>query len=261
MSQVEKHPTDSGKYQSTISDYGHGEGNGKSRAAVYKHNKKYTKSTKNRGTRAGDDAPAKTRGKTKSKKSDFVESDDNPTQNPEFGDIDWLEEDEQDDYPSTIPRAIRGVATGEEMTAVARATQGQLVRWGYMGVDRGITHWGRGVTQNPEYEIKRSTMDYDALEGATMVWLESKGISINLTPGLVLTATLGAAYGPPIYQIAQEAETTVGGRLMKILTWPVRRFRRRRNQAAPPVRPIHATVNRETVPSESEESGNPVGRN
>lgn len=261
MSQVEKHPTDVGKYQSTISDYGHGEGNGKSRAAVYKHNKKYTKSSKNRGTHVRDDAPAKSRGKVKPKKTDFVESDEKPAQNPDFGDIDWLQEDDEDEYPSTIPRAIRGVATGAEMTEVARATQGQLVRWGYMGVDRGITHWGRGVTQNPEYEIKRSTMDYDALEGATMVWLESKGISINLTPGLVLTATLGAAYGPPIYQIAQEAETTVGGRLMRILTWPVRRFRRRRNQAAPPVRPIHATVNRETVPPESQESRDAVGGN
>lgn len=260
MSQVEKHPTDDGKYQSTISDYGHGKGNGKSRAAVYKHNKKYTKSTKNRDTRAGDNAGAKSREKVKSKKEDFVESDDRPAQNEDFGDIDWLEE-EEDEYPSTIPRAIRGVATGAEMSQVARATQGQLVRWGYMGVDRGITHWGRGVTQNPEYEIKRSTMDYDAMEGATMVWLESKGISINLTPGLVLTATLGAAYGPPIYEIAQEAETTVTGRLMRIITWPVRRFRKRRNQASPPVRPLHATVNRETVPPESEESGNTVGGN
>ncbi len=60
------------------------------------------------------------------------------------------------------------------------------------------------MTQNPEYEIKRSNMDYDAMEGATMHYLESKGININLTPGLVLTATLGAAYGPPIYHIAQK---------------------------------------------------------
>ena len=37
MGQVEKHPTDEGKYQSTVDEYGHGPGNGKSRSAVYKH--------------------------------------------------------------------------------------------------------------------------------------------------------------------------------------------------------------------------------
>ena len=37
MGLVEKHPKDKGKYQSTFDTYGHGKGNGKSRAAVYKH--------------------------------------------------------------------------------------------------------------------------------------------------------------------------------------------------------------------------------
>ena len=37
MSKVEKHPTDKGKYQSTFDNYGHGEGNGKSKTAIYKH--------------------------------------------------------------------------------------------------------------------------------------------------------------------------------------------------------------------------------
>ena len=40
MGRAEKHPTDEGKYQSTFDDYGHGKGNGKSRASVYKHYKK-----------------------------------------------------------------------------------------------------------------------------------------------------------------------------------------------------------------------------
>ena len=40
MSKVEAHPTDEGKYQSSFDTYGHGEGNGKSRAAVYKHHAK-----------------------------------------------------------------------------------------------------------------------------------------------------------------------------------------------------------------------------
>ena len=46
MSKVQKHPTDEGKYQSTFDEYGHGEGNGKSRAAVYKHYAKINDSEK-----------------------------------------------------------------------------------------------------------------------------------------------------------------------------------------------------------------------
>jgi major membrane immunogen (membrane-anchored lipoprotein) len=37
MASVEPHPTDEGKFQSAVDDYGHGPGNGKSRSAVYKH--------------------------------------------------------------------------------------------------------------------------------------------------------------------------------------------------------------------------------
>ena len=244
MSQVEKHPTDVGKYQSTLSGYGHGKGNGKSRAAVYKHNRKYTKSDKKKEEKI--EVPEET-------------SQDEVPEVDSFDDIDWLREEEGEEIKSTIPRAIRGVATGSEMSAVARATQGQLIRWGYMGIDRGVTHWGRGVTQNPEYEIKRSNMDYDAMEGATMHYLESKGININLTPGLVLTATLGAAYGPPIYHIAQNSETTVGGRVMKFITSPIRAIRNRRANARRRSRIVNATINRETVPPGQEGTGDAVG--
>ena len=38
---VEPHPTDEGKFQAVFSDYGHGEGNGKSRQSVYKQFKKF----------------------------------------------------------------------------------------------------------------------------------------------------------------------------------------------------------------------------
>ena len=40
MAKVEPHPYDEGKFQSTLDDYGHGKGNGKSRNAVYKHLRK-----------------------------------------------------------------------------------------------------------------------------------------------------------------------------------------------------------------------------
>ena len=38
-----KHETDEGKWQSNFDEYGHGEGNGKSRNSIYKHYRKMEK--------------------------------------------------------------------------------------------------------------------------------------------------------------------------------------------------------------------------
>lgn len=221
MSQVMKHPTDEGKYQSTLDSYGHGKGNGKSRAAVYKHNKKISK-------------PGSEVVEPSVEKEDFVKTEEPTSQNPtEFDDVSWLDE-EPDSVKSTIPRAIRGIATGEQMTAAQRATQGQLVRWGYMGLDRGITHWGRGVTGNEDYVLERSMGDYDALEGATMHWMDSRGIGINLSPGIVLTTVIGAAYVPPVTNIVRNADPNRRGLFLysvrRFLGSPLRWFRNRRNR-------------------------------
>ena len=43
MSKALPHPTDEGKWMCSDCDYGHGEGNGKSRNAVYKHWNKHHK--------------------------------------------------------------------------------------------------------------------------------------------------------------------------------------------------------------------------
>jgi len=233
MSQVRKHPTDAGKYQSTLDDYGHGKGNGKSRAAVYKHNKKISETT------ITIEEPASNTDNDKIE--DFVKEE-TVSQNVEFDDVSWLEE-EPDAVKSTIPRAIRGIATGTEMTAAQRATQGQLVRWGYMGLDRGITHWGRGVTGNEEYVLERSRGDYDALEGATMHWMDSRGIGINLSPGLVLTTVIGAAYVPPVTKIVRNADPNRRGlylySIRRFLGSPMRWFRNRRNRRVQvPVIPV-----------------------
>jgi len=221
MSQVEKHPTDAGKYQSTIDNYGHGKGNGKSRAAVYKHNKKIVE-------------PGPEVVEPSKEVEDFVKPEEPTSQNQsEFDDVSWLEE-EPDSVKSTIPRAIRGIATGEQMTAAQRATQGQLVRWGYMGIDRGITHWGRGVTGNDDYTLERSRGDYDALEGATMHWMDSRGIGINLSPGIVLTTVIGAAYVPPVTNIVRNADPNRRGLFLysvrRFLGSPLRWFRNRRSR-------------------------------
>lgn len=231
MGLAEKHPTDEGKYQATYSKYGHGKGNGKSRSMIYKEAKKLGISQKE-----------------KKKENDFVQKDtvkETPKEIPEepeytksssFEDVVWLDEDE-DLPPPTIAAPIRKLAGGEEgeLSAVHRATQAQLVRWGYMGLDRGLTHWGRGVTGKEDWEINRHPSDYDALEASTMHVLDANGISINLSPTAVWGVVVSAAYGPPVSYIARNARVTPGrrifGRIGDILMTPYRLLTRRRREA------------------------------
>lgn len=226
MGLAEKHPTDEGKYQATYSNYGHGKGNGKSRSMIYKNAKKLDVEKK--------------------EEVDFVQeepvesistSEPDDTKSSSFADVDWLDEEESLPSP-TIPSPIRKLGSGPDgdLSMVHRATQAQLVRWGYMGIDRGLTHWGRGVMDKPDWEIKRHPSDYDALEASTMHVMEANGISINLSPTAVWGVVVSAAYGPPIRQIAANAKTTPGerifGRIGDILMKPFRFLRGRRGKAS-----------------------------
>ncbi len=208
MGLAEKHPKDKGKYQSTFDNYGHGKGKGKSRAAVYKHHKKFLKTT----SQNVEEIPI-IENITSQNVEEIPIVEDNTSQNVEenisdWEDIEWLNSDNDDDLPTpTIPTPIRRLSEGGAALSVAqRATQGKLVRWAYMGIDRGLTHWGRGVTQQPEWEIKRHPMDYDALEGATMHMMDANGISINLSPNLVFMTVLGSAYVPPVTYVARNSK-------------------------------------------------------
>ena len=190
MGLVEKHPKDKGKYQSTFDTYGHGKGNGKSRAAVYKYaNKiKLDENTVSQNV------------------EEVLKDEDDVSQNVDSWEtISW---DESDDLPSpTIPTPIRKLSEGGPvLSAAQRATQSKLVRWAYVGLDRALSHWGRGVMQQPEYVINRHPSDYDALEGATMLMMDANGISINLSPNIVFLTVVGTAYAPPVNHIVKNSK-------------------------------------------------------
>jgi len=161
MSRAEKHPTDEGKYQSTFDSYGHGEGNGKSRAAVYKHFKKIDSQKLTKSEEPEESDYTKTDLKEEPEESDYTKTD-------PFSDISWLSDDELDEIMPTIPKPIRALAAGDVagMSAAQRATQTQLINWGFMGIDRGLTHWGRGVTGHEEWSVSRHPQDYEAMTGA-----------------------------------------------------------------------------------------------
>ena len=215
MSRAEKHPTDEGKFQATFNEYGHGEGNGKSRTAVYNHHKKWE---------AKQEA-----------QQEVVEVEDS-SDGLDWSSVSWLDEEDEETIKPSIPKAIRRIADGKvkpgDLSAAQMATQRQLIRWGFMGLDRGVTHWGRGVMSRPDWELERSPEDYDALEGATTNLLEAHGISVNLSPELVWGTVVGAAYIPPIVYVGKNADPAKSKGVLS----RVKRFLNRR-KASKPVEP------------------------
>ena len=136
MSRVEKHPTDEGKFQSTFDDYGHGEGNGKSRNAIYKRYKKLNE--------------------VKEEKPIEIFVDNVIEEETEWSEIKWsddnIEEETGDDFTKEIPDPMKNI-TDSKAGQVAIAAQGQVVRYGFKALDRLITHWGRGVMSSDDWEI------------------------------------------------------------------------------------------------------------
>ena len=120
------------------------------------------------------------------------------------------------------------------MSAAQRATQTQLINWGFMGIDRGLTHWGRGVTGHEEWGVTRHPTDYEAMTGATQHLMDENGISINLNPTLVWATVMSAAYVPPVTYVARNSDKTRRKMFFRnigsFLRNPMKALRRRRVQ-------------------------------
>jgi|TARA_R100001530_G_scaffold133232_1_gene106407 hypothetical protein len=211
MSKIEPHPTDKGKYQSTLDKYGHGKGKGKSKTAIYKHHSKKKKEVEEKATE---------------------NSDENEDMTPEWENLNWLHPDEENEIPSSLPKAVQGIVGGSEYGPAQRATQRQLVIWSYMGIDRLFTHWGQGVTQDKKWQITRSSNDYMIMEQATTNMMDAHGIRISMSPTLVWGTVMAGAYGPPVVEVVKKADPL---RRKGILNRLKRVFRRKK-KFVPPIK-------------------------
>ncbi len=197
MSRVEKHPTDEGKFQSTFDDYGHGEGNGKSRNAIYKRYKKITQN------------PAEPE-IIESKKSEDIEITDSHVDDttPNWGKIEWADDsvlEDETNYTKSIPKPLSAMADSK-IGKMALAAQNQAIRMGFRGLDRLVTHWGRGVTGSKSWEIKRRESDYDTMTESTEMMLAHYGIQIPVNPLMMWSITMGSAYAPPVAHVLKNRD-------------------------------------------------------
>ena len=123
----------------------------------------------------------------------------------DWSSVSWADDDFGDVRPKSIPEPIQQMAQGR-IAEVTMQAQGQVIRFGFTALDRMITHWGRGVMNNPEYELERHPSDLDALEASTMQLMAHYGIQMPVSPLMVWGATVGSAYAPPIMHIRKNAD-------------------------------------------------------
>ena len=237
----EKHPFDKGKYQSTVSNYGHGKGNGKSRQAVSKHYDKFTAENE-----PSIEAPSEPENEPVVG-TDQIEDFDVKMQSEEFNpsEPEWLrvERDEEGGDPEvgSIPLPVRGVLKGlqgavnaSEFTVTEMREffkhQARMVRFFLSGVvDPLVSWWGKGVTSDPTYAIKRTSEEWKMTEEITAQWMEYRGVSVPLNPDILMVGCIGALYAPPIAEIRKNADPTrpKRGPLAIFQRWRQRRTLRR----------------------------------
>ena len=185
MPKAVKHETDKGKWQSSFDDYAHGEGNGKSRTAIYKHFKRMQEMPEPEIVE--EEIPV-------------VETDDN------WKSASWLDDSEEVDVKTkTIPEPLADMASGKIREMDMKA-QGQVVRSMFVGLDRLITHWGRGVMSDNKWTIDRSPEDYDVLENATVQMLAYYDVRIPISPPMIWGVTVGSAYVPQITHVVKNRD-------------------------------------------------------
>ena len=212
----EPHPSDSGKFQHSFSDYGHGDGNGKSRSAVFKHHKKWNADSVQSLAHASADAPVpgpaptheagdSVQDEVESEVTRDLDADSVQDVSETLGRIEWAAPDEKPPKASTIPKPISDAAR-KRQSVVTREATGSVIRYAFVALDRLVSHWGQGVMNRPSYSIDRSDSDYDALQDSTVAVLDHYGVEVPMSPLMVWGATVGAAYGPPITHIRRNAD-------------------------------------------------------
>jgi hypothetical protein len=206
------------KYQCTACSYGHADA-GKSRQAVYKHwNLEHVEEP--------NEIPVNEQEAYLQPETD-LEVDD-------WGSISWLNPDEEEDViPHTIPSPIRRLSEareGSQLMAAHRTMEKSLLRWGFLGLDRLVTWWGRGVMSKPDWELKRSQQDYDVLQDSTISLMDAYGIRVPASPWMVWGTIVGSAYAPPMIHIQKNADPNRKRRGLKLKLPGLGFFKRKKNR-------------------------------
>lgn len=228
MARYESHPTDENKYQSTFDEYGHGEGNGKSRQSINRHFNKLE---------LIDQTPPK----PDEEKIETVEVDDvdNTESKPEY---DWLnvDFDEVGDSPlKSLPSPSRTIlqAFADSKPPITKAEkelyykkQAKLMRFLASGIgDPLLNMYVRGVMgeKGKDFAIQRTEDDWKLFESISESWCEHRQITIPVSPDMLMIGCVGTFYVPPVikaYRNRDPSRKSIFTKLKnRVVTWRARR--------------------------------------
>tara|TARA_R100000963_G_C4642081_1_gene105698 strand:+ start:1664 stop:2437 length:774 start_codon:yes stop_codon:yes gene_type:complete len=218
MAKYEKHPRQKGKYQCTVCDYGHSVG--KSRQAVTNHYNKVHKegdsSTINISSSSDIDESKE------SKINSFPISETPPPleeqegQEPawlNFETTDSSEEVSHESLPLVANTVLShwnksgGFPQTKENLAQFYQQQAKMMRWFFNGiVDPFVSWYGKSITSNAKFEIKRNESEWQLFEGISQQWLEYRQIVLPVTPDIMMAGCIGSFYVPQIYKIQKNKD-------------------------------------------------------
>jgi hypothetical protein len=239
MAKYEKNPD--GKFQCPICDYGHGPGNGKSRQSVSKHFNKTHQDSEPGSSRREDlvndeieiDSSEDQTIEIEEVSFDFQEDSDEPS----WLNAGVLEAEDVPIRPSPMSSPVKGflkslnkeagVKKGKKKSKAEQQAwnqqQARLVRWGYVCIDRLVVWWGRGVLEEPSWDITRTEDEWKIMEASTTAFLDHHNLSIPVNPDMVFVATLAGAYGPPIRHVHKNKKRQILSWKNPIKAWFARR--------------------------------------
>tara|TARA_R100001463_G_scaffold37182_1_gene79926 strand:+ start:5868 stop:6641 length:774 start_codon:yes stop_codon:yes gene_type:complete len=235
MPKYEKHPTQKNKYRCTKCDYGHAIG--KSRQAVTNHFNKVHKEgvSENIINSSTSDVSVQSSDTLESTKIDSPSPLEEETSNtPSWLEFAVQESEDISEHESLPPIAnsvlnqwsrTGGIPRDKENLKEFYGQQAKMMRWFFNGILDPLVSWyGKSVTSNVKFEIKRSEQEWQLFEGISQQWLEYRQIVLPVTPDVMMGACIGSFYVPQIYKIQKNKDKTKSFSPLSIF----RRWRKRK---------------------------------
>jgi hypothetical protein len=206
MAKYEPHPTDEGKFQCTLCEYGHGEGNGKSRQSVNRH---YNAA---HGDKKVEATVIPIEEEETIERVDLIDDETVILDDPDWFSFDMSNDEEEEVATISIsPGAasvLKGMRNNPDTISSPKQLedfynqQARMMKWVFAGAVDPLFGWyGRGITADPDFTVTRSKSDWKLFEEVAASWLSYREIQLPITPDVVMFGTVLSMYAPVIAKV------------------------------------------------------------
>tara|TARA_R110000824_G_scaffold23169_3_gene83527 strand:+ start:1170 stop:1967 length:798 start_codon:yes stop_codon:yes gene_type:complete len=100
-----------------------------------------------------------------------------------------------------------GIPQTQENLRAFYKQQARMMRWFFNGVLDPLVSWyGKSVTSNEKFEIKRTSQEWELFEGISEQWLEYRQIILPVTPDIMMAGCIGSFYVPQVWNITKNRD-------------------------------------------------------